>query len=108
MVVVAVAGLASRGAAWFRAAVGGGGLALAIGVVVGGLVSVVAFDAAFEIFHQLFFPGGSYDFDPRTERLVQLFPIPFWEETSLALGIVIVVAAGLVARWGLRRTGTAT
>jgi uncharacterized membrane protein len=53
----------------------------------------VAFDLAFEVFHRLFFAGGTYGFDPRTDRLVQLFPDQFWYETSIALGIVILVLA---------------
>ncbi len=101
--IVVAAGLAARGAAWFRSAVGRGALVLAGTIVVAGVVAAVAFDQAFEVFHQLFFPGGSYNFDPTSERLVQLFPIPFWEETSLVLGVVILVFSGVVARWGLRR-----
>ena len=63
----------------------------------------VAFDQAFEVFHELFFAGGTYTFDPSTDRLVQLFPIQFWEETTLALGVVLVVIAGAFAWWGLGR-----
>jgi integral membrane protein (TIGR01906 family) len=69
----------------------------AIFVVAAGVFSVVAFDAAFEIFHQLLFPGGSYTFDPTTERLVQLFPEVFWFETVVALGVVLLALSGLVA-----------
>ena len=55
---------ATRAAAW--AAVGRGAAWLATLLVVLGVVAVVAFDAAFELFHQLLFPGGNFDFDPRT------------------------------------------
>jgi integral membrane protein (TIGR01906 family) len=106
-VVAVAAGAASRRESWFSAAAGRGALALAGTVVLGGVVSLVAFDQAFEVFHQLFFPGGSYDFDPATKRLVQLFPIQFWTETSLAVGIVILVLCGIVARWGWRARSTA-
>jgi uncharacterized membrane protein len=68
------------------------------GIVVGAVVATVAFDAAFEVFHRLFFPGGSYTFDPRTDRLVQLFPFDFWSETTIVLGGVIVVLA-IAAMW---------
>jgi integral membrane protein (TIGR01906 family) len=67
------------------------GFAVAVGTVVVGILGVVFFDVAFEIFHQTFFPAGSYLFDPRTERLVQLFPQQFWVETTIAVGAVLIV-----------------
>jgi integral membrane protein (TIGR01906 family) len=74
------------------------------GIVVAGVVASVAFDAVFEIFHRLFFPGGSYTFDPRTDRLVQLFPFEFWSETTIAVGAVIIVLALAVSVVSARRT----
>ena len=65
--------------------------------MVGGVVSFVAFDALFEIFHPIFFAGGSYTFDPATERLVQLFPFQFWQETAIVVGAVCIVVAAIVA-----------
>lgn len=81
---------------------------LIVGIVVAGVVATVAFDAAFEVFHELFFPGGSYTFDPRTDKLVQLFPFDFWSETTIVLGVVIVGIAVLVAWLAGRRTTAAT
>jgi integral membrane protein (TIGR01906 family) len=106
-VVVAGVGLvaawrASRGSrAWWRA-VRAGALALAAGVVAVGVVGFAAFDAAFEVFHRLFF-SGNYTFDPRTDRLVQLFPQRFWFETAMAVGGVILVLSVLVAGAATRR-----
>jgi integral membrane protein (TIGR01906 family) len=98
----------ARDRAWFWRAVGGGGAALAGAVVVVGALFALFFEAAFEVFHRLLFAGGSYTFDPRQERLVQLFPEDFWSETSIALAVVILVLA-LVATWfGLRRAGSVT
>jgi integral membrane protein (TIGR01906 family) len=84
-------------------AVRGGALALIAVLVVGGVVAVVAFEALFEAFHRLLFPGGSYTFDPATERLVQLFPFAFWQETAIALGAVCIAAAALVTVIAHRR-----
>jgi integral membrane protein (TIGR01906 family) len=81
--------------AW--SAIGTGMRWLVVGIVVAGGIASVAFDAVFELFHRLFFPGGSYTFDPRTDRLVQLFPFDFWSETTIVLGAVIIVLALLVA-----------
>jgi len=63
----------------------------------------VAFDQLFETFHEIFFPAGSYLFDPRTDRLVQLFPFQFWDETAMAVGVVIIALALSVAFLAGRR-----
>jgi len=81
--------------AW--AAIAAGMRGLIVVIVVAGVIAAVAFDAAFELFHQLFFPGGSYTFDPRTDRLVQLFPFDFWSETTIVVGVVIIVIAAILA-----------
>jgi integral membrane protein (TIGR01906 family) len=87
---------AARTRAWL--AIRRGAVTLAGVVVVLGLVAAVAFDAAFELFHRLFFAPGTYDFDPRTSRLVQLFPEAFWSETAIAVGALMVVVA-LATAW---------
>jgi integral membrane protein (TIGR01906 family) len=96
-----------RGRAWRAVRRGAGSLAAVLGVL--GLASIVAFDAAFELFHRLFFAPGTYAFDPRTSRLVQLFPESFWSETALVVGSVMLVVA-LVVAWmaGRRASRTAT
>jgi integral membrane protein (TIGR01906 family) len=86
---------AERARSW--RAVRGGAVALIAALAVGGVVSVVAFDTLFEVFHEIFFAGGSYTFDPATERLVQLFPFQFWQETAIVVGAVCVVVAAAVA-----------
>ena len=70
---------------------------LIVTIVVAGVIASVAFDAVFEIFHELFFPAGSFTFDPRTDHLVQLFPFDFWSETTIVLGGLIVVVAALIS-----------
>ena len=68
-----------------------------VAVVVGlGVFALVAFDTLFAVFHEVLFPAGSYDFDPATERLVQLFPFQFWQESAIAVGIVIVAISAVV------------
>jgi integral membrane protein (TIGR01906 family) len=94
--------------AWWQAAQRGAA-ALAVIIAALGVVSLFAFDAAFEVFHQLFFAAGTYAFDPRTSHLVQLFPDQFWSETTIAVAVV-AVAASLATAWGAamarRRAGT--
>ena len=74
-----------------------GSLGLSIGVVVLGAVALVAFDALFEAFHEVFFPAGTYSFDPATERLVQLFPFEFWQETAIVVGFAIIALCVVIA-----------
>lgn len=78
--------------------------ASAIGAValVLAVIFAVAFDAAFLAFHQLFFPPGTYLFEPGS-RLITLFPGGFWFDASLAAGAAIVITAVAVALIGVRR-----
>jgi integral membrane protein (TIGR01906 family) len=106
LVVAAIAVVGRRGrqgreASWH--AVRSGALGLIVGLVLVGGFAFIAFDVLFEVFHQLLFPGGSYTFDPATERLVQLFPFRFWQETAIALGAAAIVVAAIVAAVAHRR-----
>ncbi len=83
---------ARRGATW-----------LVVAVVGLGVFALVAFDTLFAVFHGVLFPAGSYDFDPASERLVQLFPFQFWQESAIAVGLVIVAISALVAVVAYRR-----
>jgi integral membrane protein (TIGR01906 family) len=85
-----------------------GARGLIVGVVIGGVVAFFAFDAAFEVFHRLFFAGGTYLFDPATDRLVQLFPFAFWSETTLVLGALIIALSVIVSLVAGRRARPAT
>jgi integral membrane protein (TIGR01906 family) len=100
VVLVVAARRASPRATW--QGVRAGGLALAGVVVLLGIVATVAFEPAFEVFHRLLFTGN-YTFDPRTHRLVQLFPDRLWFETSIAVGAVILGLSLAVAGWAGRR-----
>jgi integral membrane protein (TIGR01906 family) len=91
----------------FWRAVRAGALGLGATVVGLGAVALAAFDTAFDIFHRLFFASGSYTFDPRTDRLVQLFPDAFWSETTIALGAVLLALAAIVAIVAGRRLARA-
>ena len=89
----------SSAATWRAVASGARGLAIGIAMV--GAFTLLAFEAAFEVFHRLFFSAGSYTFDPRTDKLVQLFPEAFWSETAVLVGVVVIAAA--IATWWLAR-----
>jgi len=105
VILVAASRRADRRATW--RAVRSGAIGLSIGVLIAGVVGLFAFDQLFEAFHEVFFPPGSYLFDPATDRLVQLFPFAFWDETAMALGALIIALALLVAFVAGRRAARA-
>jgi integral membrane protein (TIGR01906 family) len=102
IVILVIAGLRMERAVGWRV-VRRGSLILAGAVMLIGVVALVAFDALFELFHRIFFPGGSYTFNPASERLVQLFPFAFWQETAMVVGVVIIALALVVAAVAGRR-----
>ena len=85
-------------------AVARGGAGLAIGAVVVGVVGFLAFDAAFELFHRVLFPGGNWEF-PADSNMIRLYPYAFWQLTAAALGVLCVFGGGLVW-WLARRRAT--
>ena len=81
-------------ASWPWRAIAGGASVLAVSVAALGLFFTFAFDTAFELFHRIFFPGGNYSFDVTRERMVQLYPVPFWELTfTVAFAVAILFGA---------------
>lgn len=77
-----------------------GGSVLVVATVVLGVVGAVAFDAGFELFHRVFFPGGNWEF-PADSNMIRLYPYAFWQLTAAALGVLCVVGGGAV--WFLAR-----
>jgi integral membrane protein (TIGR01906 family) len=92
-VIVALSLLRARDRRPVWSAMARGAATLATGLVVVGAGFLLAFDWAFEMFHRIFFPGGNWAFDPATQRLVQLYPIPFWQLTSTVLGVVAIAVS---------------
>jgi integral membrane protein (TIGR01906 family) len=105
--VILVAASRRRGRRSTWRAVRAGALGLTVGVIILGAIALVAFDQQFETFHEVFFPAGSFLFDPRTDRLVQLFPFQFWQETAIVVGAVIIAIALGVAWVANRRAARA-
>jgi len=78
----------------------GGGIGL-VGLLVA-IAFAVAFEATFLAFHAIFFPPGTFLFEPGS-NLIALFPEPFWFDASLAAGAIVLLTAAVVAVVGLRR-----
>ncbi len=92
--------------------------ALAAAVVVGiGAAVLAGFDAAWTAFHEIVFPNDLWRLDPARDRLIQMFPEPFWQDVALAVGLatlaeltLLAVAAGvglLLSRKGAELRGNA-
>jgi len=77
------------------------------GILTVGLLGVAAvavmlgFDAIFEQFHILSFSNDFWQLDPRTDRLVQMFPMDFWFDVTLAVGVFTVLQGGAIGLGGL-------
>lgn len=96
VLLLAVLFATGRHRAWLWRAIARGSGALTVAGIVIGIAVVFFFDAAFLLFHLVFFPQGNFSFDPRTQRLTQLFPEPFWTETVIAIALVgLLLAAGV-------------
>jgi integral membrane protein (TIGR01906 family) len=78
----------------------GGGIG-AVGLLVA-IAFAVAFEPTFLAFHAIFFPPGTFLFEPGS-NLITLFPEPFWFDASLAAGATVLLAAAIVALLGLWR-----
>jgi integral membrane protein (TIGR01906 family) len=65
------------------------------------LTFAVAFEPAFLAFHAIFFPPGTFLFEPGS-NLITLFPQGFWFDASLVAGATILLSAALCALAGYR------
>ncbi len=87
---------------WFRAALGRGGKWTlgVIGVII--LAVAVSFNALFTAFHRLFFTGDTWLF-LYSDSLIRLFPIVFWRDAFIWVGILTVLGAVLLIWVGRRK-----
>ena len=66
-----------------------------------GILALVGFESAWERLHEIVFTNDLWLLDPRTDRLIQMFPESFWEEaTFIVVGLALAEAAVLVAITG--------
>jgi len=66
--------LSNRRRAWAWRSLSRGAAMLGLTVAAAGAWALVSFDSVFLVFLLVAFPQGNFAFDPRIERLVQLFP----------------------------------
>lgn len=66
--------------------------------IVGGIAiyAALGFEAFWTRFHLIFFPDGLWQFDPATDRLIQMFPEPFWRDMVVLLMVMSALEALLI------------
>jgi integral membrane protein (TIGR01906 family) len=77
-----------------------GGVITAAALTIAAAAMLVGFQQIFTAFHLLSFSNDFWQLDPTRDRLVQMFPLGFWFDVSLLVGIATVVQGGLVALAG--------
>lgn len=70
----------------------GVGLGLAVVGVIG-VFALTGFDAAWNRFHEIAFRNDLWVLDPRKDRLIQMFPEPFWQEMTYLVGALTLAEA---------------
>ena len=87
----------------------GSGLTVGLVALVG-LISAVAFEQLFLLFHQVSFANDFWQLDPRRDYLVMMFPEGFWLDATFFVGFLTVGGAAVLGLgsggWlALRRPG---
>jgi integral membrane protein (TIGR01906 family) len=72
--------------------------ALTVGVLTtAALAFLVAFHWLFTQFHLISFSNDFWKLNPRTDRLVQMFPDGFWFDVSMGVGLITIAQGILIA-----------
>ncbi|MGI8927020.1 MAG: TIGR01906 family membrane protein [Tepidiformaceae bacterium] len=77
-----------------RALLGVGAGFTVLGVV--GAFALSGFDQFWTRFHEIVFRNDLWRLDPDSDRLIQMFPEPFWEEATYIVGALTLVEAAAV------------
>lgn len=62
-----------------------------------GLASLFGFDQLFTAFHVISFSNNFWELDPATDHLVQIFPLGFWFDVTMFVGLLALFAAVTLA-----------
>jgi integral membrane protein (TIGR01906 family) len=111
VVLLVALGIWARYGKWWQAYLQGlrrGGWLMIGLVAVLGLFGAVAFWQLFTLFHEIFFQGNSWLFE-YSDTLIRLFPLQFWQDAFLWVGIIAVggalgLALGLKEKTPLSKT----
>ena len=62
-----------------------------------GAFAFTGFHESFDQFHRIVFDNDFWQLDPSRDRLIQMFPEPFWEKTILWGGFAVLAQLGALA-----------
>jgi len=71
-------------------AVGGAG----VGAV--GVFAIAGFESTWRRFHEVVFSNDLWKLNPATDRLIQMFPEPFWQEETFVVAALTVAEAVII------------
>ena len=76
-----------------------------------GVSSLLLFDQFFLQFHEMFFSNDLWQLDPKTDRLIQIYPRDFWFGalfvTACFVIFLLLIVSGM-AQWYLRSVAKAS
>lgn len=61
-----------------------------------GALALSGFDEFWRQFHEIAFTNDLWQLDPDTDRLIQMFPEPFWEEATYIVAVLTLVEVTLI------------
>lgn len=106
MLVLGIWAWRGKWLAAFMRALGLGGK-ITIGIIVLILAGVaISFRELFTLFHRLFFTGDTWLFS-YSDTLIRLFPMTFWMDAFILMGVFTLVGAALLIWLGARSRPTA-
>ncbi len=73
-----------------------------VAVVAIGIFAIVAWDAAFTLFHELLFPPGTWSFPPDS-TMIRLYPPGFWFDAAMIAAALVIATAAVLSYAGWRR-----
>ena len=57
-----------------------------------GVIALINFEAVFDVFHYIFFPGKSdWLFNPKTDEIIKILPIEFFASCALIIGVTLII-----------------
>ena len=64
---------------------------IALPLLIGG-IALINFEAVFDVFHYIFFPGKSdWLFNPKTDEIIKILPMEFFASCAVIIGVALII-----------------